>query len=162
MKRLIWNRPDGSCCTTVFCADFAKIASRQNITQAQLLEDTLVQIKLTRPDLAGLTPVAVEENEIDDPLRFGREVWGHAAKIVMAKARTIRIDQIRPERDKRLVALDVDYMRADEAGDGSVKQRIAATKQALRDLPAAVQPELDAIATPEALEAWEPSWPAKL
>jgi hypothetical protein len=80
----------------------------------------------------------------------------------MAKARTIRIDQIRPERDKRLVALDVDYMRADEAGDGSVKQRIAATKQALRDLPAAVQPELDAIATPEALEAWEPSWPAKL
>lgn len=77
----------------------------------------------------------------------------------MAKARPIKTDQLRPERDKRLADEDVAYMRADEAGDTAEKARIAARKQALRNLPITIQPELDLIDTPEALAAWQPTWP---
>ncbi len=82
-----------------------------------------------------------------------------AVEVDMAKARAIRIDLIRPERDARLLALDADYMIADEAGDSAAKAAVAARKQALRDLPATIQPDLDAIADPEVLEAWQPVWP---
>ena len=77
----------------------------------------------------------------------------------MPKARSIKTGMIRLERDKRLAVLDLDYMRADEAGDTGEKQRIAARKQKLRGLPAAIQSDLEAITTPEALEAWQPTWP---
>ena len=84
---------------------------------------------------------------------------GDGIEIDMARARAIRTDLIRPERNARLLALDADYMIADEAGDSAAKAAVAAKKQALRDLPANIQPDLDAIADPEALEAWQPVWP---
>jgi hypothetical protein len=72
------------------------------------------------------------------------------------------LNQIRPERNERLVALDIDYMRADEAGDTAEKERVAVVKQELRDLPATIQPDLDKIDQPEELEAYEPTWPMPL
>lgn len=77
----------------------------------------------------------------------------------MPKARAFKTDQIRSERDGRLVVLDVEYLRADETADTAEKQRIATLKQVLRDLPATIQPALNAIATPSALEAYAPPWP---
>lgn len=91
-----------------------------------------------------------------------REAWvrrAGAIEVDMPKARVIVTERLRPERDKRLTVLDIDYMRADETGDALEKIRITARKQKLRDLPAAIQSALDAIDTPEALEAWEPTWP---
>ena len=92
-----------------------------------------------------------------------RDAWeddGAKITVNMAKARVNKVDyEVRPERDARLRALDVVYMRADEAGNVADKQRIAIKKQKLRDLPATIQPDLDSITTPEALEAWKPVWP---
>lgn len=80
-------------------------------------------------------------------------------KTNMAKARSIKLDRIRRDRDKKLAEADVNYMKADEAADAPGKSGIAATKQSLRDLPATIQPDLDAITDLSVLNAYEPAWP---
>ena len=77
----------------------------------------------------------------------------------MSKARTIKTGQIRPERNKRLADLDVSYIRADEAGDTATKEKIAVQKQKLRDFPATIQSDLNALDTPDKLEKFQPTWP---
>jgi hypothetical protein len=94
---------------------------------------------------------------------FGRAAWkqnGSTAPVFdMSKARTIKTDQIRPERNKRLADLDVTYLRADEAGDTATKEKIAVQKQKMRDLPATIQSDLNGLDTPDKLEKFEPDWP---
>lgn len=50
-----------------------------------------------------------------------------------ASAESIVLDRLREERDARLAALDIRYMRATEAGEDTAG--IVAEKQALRDVP---------------------------
>jgi len=73
----------------------------------------------------------------------------------MTKAREIKRDQLRAERKPLLEKLDVEYMRAQEAGDTALQQEIAAKKQALRD--ATVDPVVDAATTPDELKAATPA-----
>jgi len=73
----------------------------------------------------------------------------------MTKAREIKRDMIRAERNPLLEKLDVEYMRAQEAGDTALQQEIAAKKQALRD--ATVDPVIDAATTPDELKAATPA-----
>jgi|GEM_PF-1089096 len=75
----------------------------------------------------------------------------------MGKAREIHRERMRAARAPKLAALDVDYQRADEGGKGEDKARIAAKKQALRDVTK--DPAIDAATTPEQLKA---VWPAVL
>lgn len=70
--------------------------------------------------------------------------------INMEKARDIQRDRIRAERAPLLQQADVAYMRALEAGDGSVAD-VREKKQALRD--ATQSPLIDAAETPEELAA---------
>jgi len=72
----------------------------------------------------------------------------------MTKAREIKRDMIRAERNPLLEKLDVEYMRAQESGDTALQQEIAAKKQALRD--ATVDPVIDSAATPDELKAARP------
>jgi len=51
----------------------------------------------------------------------------------MTKAVEIKKDMIRAERDPKLAALDVEFMRAVEAGDTAKQAEISTKKQALRD-----------------------------
>ena len=67
--------------------------------------------------------------------RTFREAWTFNDKVVeidMTKAREIHKDNLRAERKPRLEALDVDYMKALEAGSGA--DAIAAKKKTLRDI----------------------------
>ncbi len=50
------------------------------------------------------------------------------------KAKELQKERFRQVRKPLLEALDVDYQRADEAGDASKKTEIATKKQALRDV----------------------------
>lgn len=77
--------------------------------------------------------------------------------INITKAKDIKLDMVRAERAPLLTQLDVEFMRAVEAGDTVKQSEIAAKKQALRDAtkdPAILQAttieELKA-AVPEAL-----------
>ena len=73
----------------------------------------------------------------------------------MTKAVEIKKDMIREERNPKLADLDVQFMRAVEAGDTEAQATIAAKKQALRD--ATDDPAITAATTPEELKAVVPS-----
>lgn len=73
----------------------------------------------------------------------------------MEKALEIKKEMIRAERNPKLVALDVDFMRAVELGDTEAQATIAAKKQALRD--ATDDPALMAATTPDELKAVVPA-----
>jgi len=72
----------------------------------------------------------------------------------MTKAREIKRDQLRAERKPLLEKLDVEFMRAQEQGDQTKADEIAAKKQALRDVTA--DPAIDAATTPDELKAARP------
>ena len=55
-------------------------------------------------------------------------------RINIDKAKAIKLDQLRAERAPNLAALDLAFMRAVEQGDTAAQSRIAAEKQALRDV----------------------------
>ena len=76
----------------------------------------------------------------------------------MGKARVIHMDAIRVVRNAELVAKDVTFMRAVEAGDASAQSTIASEKQTLRDIPA-IFDITTGVDTPEKLKA---KWPAEL
>ena len=73
----------------------------------------------------------------------------------MPKARSIHRQRLRELRAPLLSKLDVEYQRADEAGDLSAKKQIAAKKQALRD--ATAHPAIDQAMTIEALSKAVPA-----
>ena len=73
----------------------------------------------------------------------------------MTKAVEIKKDMIREQRKPLLDALDVDFMRAVEAGDTDAQATIAAKKQALRD--ATSDPAIAAATTPDELKAVVPT-----
>jgi len=73
----------------------------------------------------------------------------------MTKAVEIKKEMIRAERKPKLEALDVEFMRAVEAGDADKQAEIAAKKQALRD--ATDDPAISAASTPDELKAVVPT-----
>jgi hypothetical protein len=76
-------------------------------------------------------------------------------KVNMTKAVEIKKEMIRAERAPILADLDVQFMRAVEAGDADLQAEIAAKKQALRD--ATKDPAITAAKTPEELKAAVPA-----
>ena len=76
----------------------------------------------------------------------------------MTKARVIHMNRIRVVRNAELVAKDITFMRAVEAGDASAQSTIGTEKQVLRDLPTTFDITTDT-GTPELLKA---KWPTEL
>jgi len=93
----------------------------------------------------------------DKAFRNAWEANGSEVAVNMAKARGIHRDRLRVARAPLLAVLDVEYTRADEAGDANAKKAIAARKQALRDVTA--DPAIEAATTPAELAA---VWPSAL
>tara|TARA_R110000737_G_scaffold307067_1_gene314920 strand:- start:221 stop:568 length:348 start_codon:yes stop_codon:yes gene_type:complete len=84
--------------------------------------------------------------------RTFREAWSFNEAVVeidMTAAKVIHKDNLRAERAPRLAALDVDYMKALEAGSGA--DAIAASKTTLRNITDDAR--IDAATTPDALKA---------
>jgi len=84
--------------------------------------------------------------------RTFRGAWAFNEAVIevdMAKARNIHKDNLRAERKPRLEALDVDYMKALEAGSGAAE--IAAQKETLRDVTD--DSRIESAENPDALKA---------
>lgn len=71
-------------------------------------------------------------------------------KVNMTKALEIKKDMIRAERQPKLEALDVEFMRAVEQNDTAKQAEITSKKQSLRD--ATDDPALSKAKTPDALK----------
>lgn len=75
-------------------------------------------------------------------------------KINMEKAVEIKKNRIREERNELLKRLDVEFMKALEAGDTVKQEEIKVKKQALRDVT--TDPSIINATTPEELKAARP------
>lgn len=62
-------------------------------------------------------------------------------RINIDKAKAIKLDSFRAERAPKLAALDLAFMRAVEQADTPAQVRIAAEKQALRDVTKVALPD---------------------
>jgi hypothetical protein len=85
----------------------------------------------------GVNYVVMDKSDIPNDRTF-RQAWvlSDDKKIVdidIDKATDIKLNQLRAIRAPLLASLDVDYMRALEAGDLKAQKIIADKKQALRD-----------------------------
>ena len=100
----------------------------------------------------GVEYKIVESVDIDNTFfnayEFDREI---GAKINISKAKEVWLERYRRARTPLLEKLDVDFMRADEAGNLELKKEIASKKQALRDV---TKTEL-----PDTLEGIKNTWP---
>ena len=91
--------------------------------------------------------------------RVFRDTWEDiegTIQVNMSKARDVQMDKIRDVRNKELVALDVPFMKALEAGDTDAQATLKAKKQELRDIPQTFDLTTD---TPEQLKE---KWPEGL
>ena len=77
----------------------------------------------------------------------------------MSLATAERIAALRSERDARLKALDGPWMRAIGQGNTAEATAIEAKRQQLRDIPAVISADISAIASPDQLLSYSPSWP---
>lgn len=75
----------------------------------------------------------------------------NGCRVDMSAARDIHKDRLRTLRAPKLAVLDIEFMQALEAGDVEAQARIAAKKQALRDVTK--DPAISAATTPEDLGA---------
>lgn len=148
MKCIVYTRPDGGTSVTVP----APRARKEGETDDEFVE------RIRQKDVPrGATNVRIIDDTEYPSDRAFRDAWklGQAGiEVDMPKARDIHRERLRQMRAPLLAALDVEYQRADERGDTAEKQRIAARKQALRDVTA--DPRIDAAQTPEELKAAVP------
>ena len=84
---------------------------------------------------AGVEYKIVESVDIDNDYfnayEFDAEL---GAKVNIDKAKAIHLDKFRAARSPKLQKLDIDFMKAVEAGDELKKAEIVVAKQALRDV----------------------------
>jgi len=94
----------------------------------------------------------VETLEIDnnyfDAYDFDAEV---GAVVNISKAKEVHLNKFRAARNPKLQKLDIDFMKAVEAGDTAKQAEIAAQKQSLRDVTSTP--------LPDTLEGIKNTWP---
>ena len=88
------------------------------------------------------------DNDYFNAYEFDAEL---GAKVNIEKAKAIHLDKFRAARTPLIEKLDIDFMRAVEAGNTVLQQEIAAKKQALRDV---TKTDL-----PNTLEEIKATWP---
>lgn len=101
----------------------------------------------------GVDYVVTDKSEIPAD-RFFRDAWkrdGQKIAVDMPKARVIHMRKIRLTRDKKLKDLDAETMKY--MNNNRKLDKVEVKKQTLRDLPASLQPLVDAAQTPEELKA---------
>lgn len=157
MKKIIYTRPDGGLTVvtpvinthTVVDGELVPIA--EDLSEQEALDRAMAKLPA---DAIGIQ--VVDESTIPTDRTF-RDAWKAGTGRVehdMDKAREIQKERLRVLRAPLLVELDVDFMRAIEAGDVLAQQRIGEQKQQLRD--ATADPAIAAATTPEQLKAAVP------
>jgi len=161
-KRIVYTRPDGGVSVLIPSPEFIEnyLSANPGRTEADAL--TYLQGKDVPPDALN---ARIEDAVNLPPSRAFRNCWrntvgaGGAERVDvdMPLARAQKMAEIRTERNKRLAETDGLILRAKETGQAAQENQLALARQALRDLPATVG--LDTLATPEALNAFQPNWP---
>jgi len=156
----VYARPDGS--VVVTRCDYSQ---KQFVRGGETKEEFYARLFGLAQE-KGESPKGVPFVECDDAavpwhtkaLGF-RAAWSVAptgCRVDMPKARIIRMDHIRVERNRRLDEIDKVINTKVDSGLDVTALRVV--RQKLRDIPQTT--DLTVATTPEALAALEPSWPA--
>ncbi|MBX9587915.1 MAG: hypothetical protein K2X43_01330 [Hyphomonadaceae bacterium] len=152
MKHIVYTAPDG---TVQLCTPYHG-DRRLDETEASWYA------RIANKDVpSGSVNIQVIDSSALPSVNF-RNAWrqdGQRLVIDMPKAREIHRASMRQARAPLLQQLDIEYQRADEAGDAERKKEIAARKQALRDCTK--HPDIEAAQTPEELSAVWPELPER-
>lgn len=144
---IAYTRPDGGVSVIIPAPD-AKLPTESEA-------DFMARVaKAVPPDATNVTQVETL------PSRTFRNAWkveGGAVAHDMVKARALKMAEIRKDRDARLAASDIAYMRAQEQNKVLEIAALKGQRQALRDLPEVVS--LDGINDVATLAAFQPAWP---
>ena len=160
MKRAIWNDPITSA-TCIFTPAYNDEIRPKALTDDEWFDAAVL---MSVPPSAAFSVIDCANPEVAAVLfdRTFRDAWvveGGNLQVDMPKARDIHMARIRVVRDVELTRLDVPFIRALEEGDAAEQNRIKEVKQALREIPGAILPLLDASKTPEELNQ---VWPSNL
>ena len=160
-KRIIFTGPSGVAAVLIPAYNDKITGQRPGETEAAYL-DRVIARNMETSVLSPAVPFRViEDTEL--PTRDYRDAWrfnGTAVVHDMPAARQIKLNfEIRPERNKRLQALDVEWSRATAQGNTVLAGQVETKRQTLRDMPATVASDLNACATPLALKTYTPPWP---
>lgn len=132
------------------------------VYRAETDDELLARVMAAAVPVDAINPQVVLASTLPTSRAF-RSAWAQDAQgmptVDMPKARAIKAEHIRAERNTRFPPFDDDYRLADEAGDAVAKAAVGVKRQTLRDIPTVIQPDLDAITTPDALEQYQPTWP---
>lgn len=155
--RIAFTRPDGG-------VSIVSAAPKPQIerTLGPLTDSEYLQHVLARsiPPEASDVSVLADAWAPPDIDREFRNAWRHtggAFRVDMPHARDLHREKMRRARKPLMEALDIEYMRLDEAGDSAGKVKLAQNKQKLRDVTA--DPAIEAAQTPAELRA---VWPKVL
>jgi hypothetical protein len=146
MQHFVVNRKDGSVAIIIALDG---VTAEEEIAKWPSAEQAKVASH------APIDPATIPQD------RYFRDAWSHVAgkagaqiAVDMTKAREIHRNALRRARAPLFAEADVDYAKADEAGDTATKEAVRDYKQALRDAPQ--DPRIDAAMTPEELKAIVP------
>ena len=127
-------------------------------------DDDVLDECIRRNIETGILPAGVAYRIVEASVipthRLFRNAWsddGNDVIVNMSDARDIHMDDIRIDRDKALLELDITFMRAVEDGDTDEQDAASTAKQALRDIPETF--DLSSASTPEQLTVL---WPDDL
>ena len=129
MKKIIYTRPDGG--LSVVHPVLNTLGEEDGFTEEQAFDRALDKIPTDASNVR-----IVDESDIPTDRTF-RNAWidtGNSVNHDITKCREIHKNRLRDWRAPKLLALDIAYQRADEAGDGAQKKQIANEKQLLRDV----------------------------
>jgi len=132
-------------------ADAAKVA--RIVARREAEGCTIVKTDATGADLP---------NERAGQSRKFRNQWrwdGSKIEPDLPLCREQVMAEVRAERNAKLSDTDGEAVRNQERGQPD--QALKDYRQALRDLPATVQAQVDALNTAVSLEAYTPTWPTK-
>lgn len=150
MKKIIFTRPDGG--LSVVHPVINSYPVREDITEAQAIERAYAKLPQ-----GAINPQIVEVSVLPVDRTF-RNAWKQNGSTVapdMPACREIHKERLRVLRAPLLTVLDAQFLKALEIGDLTEQGRIAAKKQALRDVTD--DPRIATASTPEQLKSVVPA-----
>lgn len=177
MKCIAWQMPDGTIRLTCPIAPPLEGESETAYLDRHAAFALAGAAKLTGKGLPGDPALlaATRLPNVDEaalPVKTGadgrlypvfRAAWRNVAgqiRAVPALARLSILAQVRNEVKARLKKAHAYKDELDDIGTPAQKLSLAQYRQALRNLPAVVQAEIDQLTTPAQLEAYAATWPA--
>lgn len=151
-KRVVFEKPDGRVCVLIPAPQAMKAGES---------EDDFINRIIAKDLPSYVTSYGIVDSSTLPSRRF-RNSWRHigngAVGVDLNSAREQVLQEVRTERDRRLVISDGKKQELEEIGTPQEMALLKGKRQLLRDFPSRVSQEIADMDLPS-LEVYVPSWP---